>query len=180
MADLKLVIPKGNVPDWLKSVLMSVETWARNISGSCLVNASVYYDKLDLDSKDIPAGKINWPEWIIPLSLPAEDVQSVDPNYTRCSGVFCWDASGYPITGGKWYFEASMAISDAAGTITCHLMGSSEIGVVTRTGDTTMDIERSAALTMPVSDQNLYVEFKTSNASYTASFSGARLVFVPD
>jgi hypothetical protein len=179
MARLNLIIPKGNVPNWLKSIFLTIQTWARNISGDCLVDGSVVYSKLALASRVIPAGKVNWPEWHIPLALPAVDVATTDTEYARCSGVFLWDPLIYPITGGSWYFEASLAIDDAAGIVTARLMGSAEIATVTRTGETTMDLVRSTALTMPTTTENLYVELKTSNASYIGSFSGARLVFVP-
>lgn len=178
MAKLNLIIPKGDVPNWLKSIFLTIQSWARNISGDCLVDGSVEYDKLALTSRVIPAGKIKWPEWSIPLALPAVDVATADTEYSRCSGVFLWDPS-YPTTGGSWYFEASLAIDNATGTVTARLMGSAEIGVVTRTGDTTMDTVRSTALTMPTTAENLYCELKTSDIAYVGSFSGARLVFVP-
>ncbi len=180
MARLNLIIPKGNVPDWLKSILLTIQNWAWNISGDCLIDGSVEYSKLALADMVIPAGKIDWPEWHIPLALPADDAVTNLTDYSRCSGVFLWDPVSYPTTGGDWYFEASLAIDNAAGTATVRLMGSSQIVTVTRTGATTMDRVRSAALTMPTEAENLYVEFKTSSASYAASFGGARLIFVPD
>ena len=179
MARLNLIIPKGNVPNWLKSIFLTIQTWARNISGDCLVDGSVVYSKLALVSRVIPAGKVNWPEWHIPLALPAVDVATTDTEYARCSGVFLWNPIAYPTTGGTWYFEAALAIDNSAGIVTARLIGSAEVGVVTRTGETTMDVVRSNALTMPNTPENLYVEIKVSNGAYVGSFGGARLVFVP-
>jgi len=180
MAKLNLIIPKGNVPDWLKSILITIQNWARNISGDCLTEGSVEYSKLALSRGDIPPGKIDWPEWHIPLALPAMDVTTNSTNYVRCSGVFYWEPFTYPTVGGSWYFEASLAIDNAAGTVSARLMGDDEVGVITRTGTTSMDVVRSEALTMPNSAANLYCEFKVSNSAYVGSFNGAKLVFVPN
>lgn len=180
MAKLNLIIPKGSVPDWLKSILITIQNWARNISGDCLTEGSVEYNKLALTSRSVPPGKIAWPEWHIPLALPALDTVTQSTAYVRCSGVFYWDPIAYPTAGGSWHLEASIAIDNAAGITSVRLMGGSEIGSVTRTGAITMDAVRSAALTMPASADNLYCEFKVNNTAYIGSFSGARLVFVPN
>jgi hypothetical protein len=180
MAKLNLIIPKGSVPDWLKSILITIQNWARNISGDCLTNGSVDYSKLALASRSVPPGKVAWPEWHIPLALPAVDAITNSTDYTRCSGVFLWDPLAYPTVGGSWFFEVSLAIDNAAGTVSVRLMGDDEVGSVIRTGEITMDVVRSAALTMPSSAENLYCEFKVSNAAYIGSFSGARLIFVPN
>jgi len=180
MAKLNLVIPKGDVPKWLKSILLTITNWANNISGICLEDNSVAYSKLLLNSRDIPTGKIKWPEWYIPLALPAEDLVTVSTDYARCSGIFLWDPSKYPTAGGKWYFDASISIADASSTVTAQLMGETEVTTVTHTGDISMVLQRSSQLTMPSTAKNLFVNFKTSNASHYANFAGARLVFVPD
>lgn len=171
MKKLNIVTPKVAMPDWLKKVFFTIQSWANSID-------EITIDQLALFKGDIPPETIDWPEWSIPLALPADDAVTVDTAYVRCSGIFPWVPSAYP-TGGTWYFEASLAIANAAATVTAHLMGGSEICVISRTGDTTMNVVRSSALTMPTAAANLYVEFKTSNASYAASFGGARLIYVP-
>lgn len=180
MAKLNLIIPKGSVPDWLKSILITIQNWARNISGDCLTEGSVEYNKLALASRSVPPGKIGWPEWHIPLALPSLDTVTQSTDYVRCSGVFYWTPLLYPTMGGTWHLEASIAIDTAAGTVAVRLMGDDEVGAVTRTGETTMDVVRSPALTMPTSAENLYCEFKVGNAAHIGSFSGARLIFVPN
>lgn len=171
MKKLNIVTPKVAMPDWLKKAFFTIQSWANSIG-------DITIDQLALRRGDIPPKVVDWPEWGIPLALPAEDVITTSTTYVRCSGVFPWAPSIYP-AGGSWYFEASLAIANAAATVTAHLMGGSEICAVSRTGDTTMNVVRSSALTMPTTAANLYVEFKTSNSSYAASFGGARLIYVP-
>lgn len=173
MRRLNITIPKvGDMPDWLKSAFITIQSWANSIS-------NIVADQLELYRGDFPPGVIDWPEWSIPLALPAEDFVSISTSYERCSGVFQWDPIKYQAEG-DWYFEASMAIADAAQTVSVRLMGASQICELTRTGSTEMQIVRSSALTMPTLLSNLYVEIKTSSASVQASLGNARLVFVPD
>lgn len=170
MKRLNLVIPK-TVDKAIKSALIAIESWANSLR-------DITADKLELYKGDFPPGVISWPEWCIPLALPADDFISFDTAYSRCSGIFLWDPTKYP--AGTWYFEASMSIANAAQTVSVRLMGESQICELTRTGSTEMQIIRSSALTMPSKVTNLYVEMKSSSTSVQASFGNARLVFVPD
>ena len=164
----------------LRGLFFRIQNIFNNFSGQYLSGGTVTADKLLLSSGDIPAQAIAVP-WNFPLALPGEDVITASTTYVRCSGIFAWDPAAYPTTGGSWYFEASLAVNDAAAIATAHLMGISEVtnSVVTHTGDTYMTLVRSSPLTMPTSAANLYVEFHVSNSFYTASFGGARLIFVP-
>lgn len=171
-----IVPPSSEIPNWLKAAFLVIQNWAKHISGSCLLDGTVTNAKL---AGDITLSKLDWPEHHIPLSLPGTDVTTTQTSPVRCSGLFTWNPSKYPTTGGSWYFEASLGIANATATVTCRLVGSSAVGSVTHTGDTLLTLKRSTALTMPTSAVNLYVDFQTSNASYAASFGGARLVFVP-
>jgi len=172
MRRLNLIIPK-TVDEAIKKVLLEIQNWANSIR-------NITADQLELYRGDFYPGVIDWPEWHIPLALPADDYISFDTAYSRCSGIYQWDPIKYPAVG-KWYFEASMAIADAAQTVSVRLMGASQICVLTRTGSTDMQVIRSSsAITMPSELTNLYVEMKSSSTSVQASFGGARLVFVPD
>lgn len=175
---LNLLLP-GDLPEAMKKLFLAVQTWSRNINGTNLESASVVYSKLSLSTKEIPAAKINWPFEIV-LARDATDKTSTSTTYGRCSAPIAWNPSIYPTTGGKWYLECAIAISNATATVSARLMGASEIGAVTHTGGTALTLKTSTELTMPTTAQNLYVEFKTSNGSYTASFAGARLLFIPD
>jgi len=170
MKRLNLVIPK-TVDKAIKSALIAIESWANSLR-------DITADKLELYKGDFPPGVIDWPEWCIPLALPADDFISLQTTYSRCSGIFLWEPLKYP--SGTWYFEASMAIATAAQTVSVRLMGESQICALSRTGSTEMQIIRSSALTMPSKVTNLYVEIKSSSTSVQASFGNARLVFVPD
>lgn len=172
-------IPNNYDNPTLKKMFMAIQNIFKNLTGAWLKDGTVTYAKLGLSAKDIPTVKINWPEWVVPLSLPAADATTVSSAYVRCSGIFKWDPGIYPTSGGSWYFEASLAIGAAADTVTAQLMGAAEVGVVSHTGDTVLTLKRSAALTMPTSAANFSVNFKTSNTATTAYFAGARLVFVP-
>ncbi len=170
MKRLNLVIPK-TVDKAIKSALITIQSWANSLR-------DITADKLELYKGDFPPGVIDWPEWCIPLALPADDFISLQTTYSRCSGIFLWEPLKYP--SGTWYFEASMAIATAAQTVSVRLMGESQICALSRTGSTEMQIIRSSALTMPSKVTNLYVEMKSSSTGVQASFGNARLVFVPD
>ena len=169
---MNLIIPK-DIPDLLRKIFFTIQNAYNNLS-------NVTYSQLSLSANDIPLSKINLDEWHIPLALPAADATTTSTSYVRCSGIFTWDPAKFPTTGGSWYFEASLAISDAAQTVTAHLIGSAEVtgSAITRTGATSLAAVRSSALTMPTA-ASLFCEYKTSNAAATASFGGARLIFVP-
>ena len=175
-------IPGSFTPPVLKKLFMAIQNIFETFSGEYLKDGTVGYAKLNLADGDIPTSKMNWGEWHIPLALPAADVTTTSTSEVRCSGVCCWDPAVFPTAGGSWYLEASLAISDAAGTVTCRLFNATSgtaVGSVSHTGDTDLTPKRSSALTMPASAGNLYVDFKSSSGAYTATFAGARLVWVP-
>lgn len=175
-------IPGNFTPAVLKKLFLAIQNIFETFSGEYLKDGTVRYTKLNLAKGDIPTGKINWGEWHIPLALPAADVTTTSTSAVRCSGVFCWDPAVFPTSGGNWHLEAYLAISSGAGTVTCRLMNATtgaEVGSVAHTGDTNLTPKRSGVLTMPASSANLYVDFRSSSGSYTARFSGAKLVWVP-
>lgn len=180
MAKLNFVIPKG-VPDWLKTLFLQMQNWSRNMDGSDIADGTIAYSALSLATREINLQYLNRGEWIEPLALAAVDAQTVSTSYIRCSPVYYWN-SGYH-GSGSWYLETYIAISNAAGTVTVHLTdGTNEIAnsVLTHTGDNMLTTKRSSTkLTMPTTAKYLYCEFKSSSGSYTASFAGARLIFVP-
>jgi hypothetical protein len=180
MGKLNFIIPKG-VPDWMKTLFLEMQNWSRNIDGSALSTRSVPFSALGLYARDIDIGYIDRGEWAEPLALAAVDAQTVSTAYVRCSPVYYWNPSAWG--SGSWYLETYIAISNTAGTVTVHLTdGTSEItnSVLTHTDDTMLTTKRSETkLTMPTSAKYLYCEFKSSSGSYTASFAGARLIFIP-
>jgi len=89
---------------------------------------------------------------------------------------FRWDPGRF--SPGTWYFEADVAVADAAAAASVFLKGSDIIATIT-TSDTSLDIRRTAALAMPTTAQNLWVSVQTSNDRHAALLAGARLVFVP-
>lgn len=181
MRRLNLIIPK-TIDTAIKNVFIEIQNWANNIReiSPDQLSGDIPVDKLKLYRGMFPPSLVNFGEWYIPLALPADDYISFDTAYSRCSGIYQWDPIKYPAVG-KWYFEASMAIANAAQTVSVRLMGASQICVLTRTGSTDMQVIRSSsAITMPSELTNLYVEMKSSSTSVQASFGGARLVFVPD
>lgn len=179
-------IPGRFTDSVLKTLFIEIQRIFDNLSGVWLKEGSVAYSKLSIaDGEippdkvgDLPVNKIIWPQWFIPLILPAQDYTTTDTVGAAVGGYFNWDPAAYPTSGGSWYLEGSIAISDAAGTATLELHGSASVGSVTTTS-TALSLVRGTALTMPGSAQNLYCKMKTSNASYTATLAGARLVFVP-
>jgi len=126
---------------------------------------------------DVPLSKLKWLEFQIPLVLPAEQVSTTSTSGKNLGGYFAWNPSAYR-DSGKWYLEASIAISNKSGKATCLLMGSQEWGQV-ETQNTTLTIVRSATnIAMPPQAESLWIVLKTSNSSYTASLGGARLIFI--
>jgi hypothetical protein len=175
----KWIIPNEYNNAVLKKLFLAIQAAFDFFDGAWIRAATIAYSKLNLSARDIPPSKIDFGEWLIPFSSYV--TATTDTGYTICSDVFQFDPAKFP--AGAWHFEATVAIADASATVTAHLMpaGGSEVvgSPVTHTGDTSLTPKRSTALTMPSSAANLYCEFKTSNASYAASFAGAKLVFVP-
>lgn len=155
---LNLLITK-DVPESIRKLFFSVQTWARNMH--------------------VPVAKIGWPFEIV-LARDATDKTTTSTTYTRCSAPVRWNPTNYPTTDGKWYLECAVSISNASGTVYARLYGTEEIGVVSLSGTTDMQLVSSEPLTMPSIPMTVYVQFRSSSSSYTARFAGARLVFVPD
>jgi len=85
MRRLNLIIPK-TVDKAIKSALITIQSWANSLR-------DITADKLELYKGDFPPGVIDWPEWCIPLALPADDFISLQTTYSRCSGIFLWNRS---------------------------------------------------------------------------------------
>lgn len=177
MSGKKWIIPNEYNNAVLKKMFLSIQAAFDFFDGAWIRAATIAYSKLNLGAREIPPSKINFGEWLTSFSSYVTATTSI--TYVICSDVFQFDPAKFP--AGAWYFEATIAIADASATVTAHLMAASEIvgSPVTHTGNTSLTPKRSGALTMPGAAANLYCEFKTSNASYAASFAGAKLVFVP-
>ena len=180
MRRLNLIIPK-TIDTAIKNVFIEIQNWANNIReiSPDQLSGDIPVDKLKLYRGMFSPSLVNFGEWYIPLALPADDYISFDTEFSRCSGVFLFDPDNFP--PGKWYFEASMAISNASRYIYVRLQGDGKtIVTLSRTGSTEIQVVRSGVLNMPTVPANLYVEMRTNNTQAQASFGGARLVFVPD
>lgn len=118
-----------------------------------------------------------WREFVIPLVMAAPYFQTNNTEPQNVGGYFPWVPSGYP-GPGTWYFEADIAISDAAGTATARLQGDATIKTVT-TQQTGLTRVRSEATTMPAAAQNIWVQVLSSSGSYYATIAGAKLIFIP-
>lgn len=129
-----------------------------------------------LRPRTTPMGALQWREWPIPLLLPATVFQTTNTAPVDVGGLFGWNPAMFP--GGTWMLEVSMAVADTASIATATLRGAANVGTVT-TQSVALTRVRSAALAMPTTAQNLWVQLQTSNASHAASLWGARLIFVP-
>lgn len=178
MKRLNLIIPKS-VDKVMKEILLTVQTWA-NSAAAYVDTMAIPASRVEVQRGSFYTGVIDWPEWFIDLALPTEDYTTTGTTYKRCSGVWLWDSDKYP--AGDWYFEASIAIQNAGATVSARLMGDgTALKTLSKTGDTSMQIIRSATpIVMPEAMANLYVEIKTSNATYQAALGNARLIFVPN
>jgi len=126
---------------------------------------------------DVPLSKLKWVEFSIPLILPAEQVNTTSTTGKDLGGYFAWNPNAYR-DSGKWFLEASIAISNEEGTAICILKGSQEWGQV-ETQETKLTLVRSESIAMPPGPENLWIVLKTSNSSYAASLGAARLIFIP-
>lgn len=145
------------------------------VSGDIIKNGTLPGSALE--DYSVSMKKLGWREIPIPLVLPATPATTTSTTGANFGGYFAWIPSAYP-GDGKWYLEASMAISNASGTATCTLKGSSDFASVA-TQSTSLALVRSTEIKMPTSNENLWIVLKTDNSNYIASLAGARLIYVP-
>lgn len=153
-------LDKRNFPNPVEGSIIKSDT----LSGSALVNWSVAMKKLAV------------PRWHVDLCLPASAFTTTSTTFVNVGPYYRWRPGDWP--SGSWYLEATIYSGNAAATATLQLTGTAAIGSV-RTTSTSAVLVTSAALTMPTTEQNIWLQLKTDNASYAAGFLGARLVFVP-
>lgn len=163
------VSPKGGrvilpLPDWLKKALTEMMHWSEYLS----------FTSLGVKDNEIPIAKLDIGELHYPMVLPAENFTTMSTTDVNIGPYFQWVPSRFPT--GTWYLEGAIATS--GGTATLTLKGTSDITTITTT-DAGMANKRSNVLTMPETAQNLYLNLKSSNGSYTAALGGARLILVP-
>lgn len=145
------------------------------ISGSVIKVGTLHGNALgDLST---PLKKLKWAEFeFFPVSaIPVFTTTSTTD--VNIGPYFAWDPNKFP--GGSWYLEASIAIANAAAAAIVTLKGSADIGSVQTSSTALTRVRSTAALTMPSTAQNIWFAIRTNNASYAASFTGARLVYVP-
>ena len=104
--------------------------------------------------------------------------QTTSTTAVGVAGYFPWNPADFD-AGGAWYFEADIAIVDAASIATCELHGASGIIKSVTTQSTALVRVRSTEVTMPATATDMWIKLKTSNASHTASLGGAKLIFKP-
>lgn len=130
-----------------------------------------------LQSRSISMNKLAWLEHVIPLAMPAPNYQTASTDPANVGGYFPWHPQKFP--GGKWYLEADIAISNAAGTVTCQLVSGSVLKAVTTNQTGLQRIRSETEVTMPAEAANVWIQVFSSNASYTLTLGGAKLIFVP-
>jgi hypothetical protein len=157
-----------DITQYLVKFKYELELWANgNINGSDIYKATV------------PPDKLTWREVPIPLVLPASPYETVNTTGVNVGAYFRWNPTNFPTnTGGLWYLEATIYSENAAATATCTITGSADFGTAA-TAEITPQRIRSSALTMPTAAQNIWVKLKTSDGTYKAYLSGARLIYVP-
>ena len=158
----KIEIP---MPQWFKGYLLKIQNYLKYMS---LAN-------LNIPNKSIPLAKIDMGEIHFPLCLPASNFTTTKTAGDNIGGYFLWHPNNFP-SGGKWYLEASLAISNANGTATLTLKGSSDVKELTTKSTAMVNVREP--VDMPASGQTLYLNLKTSSASYTAALGGVRLIMV--
>ena len=165
-----ITIPKiGKVeipmPQWFKGYLLKIQNYLKFLS----------FANLYVPNRSIPIAKLDIGEIHFPLCLPASNYTTTSTSGANIGAYFYWNPAAFP--SGKWYLEASMAISNANGTATLTLKGSTDVKVLTTKLVGMTNIREQ--VTMPETAQNLYLNFKSSSTSYTAALGGARLILIP-
>lgn len=165
-----ITIPKiGKVeipmPQWFKWYLMKIQNYLKFLS----------FANLNVPNRSIPIAKLDIGEIHFPLCLPASNYTTTSTSGANIGAYFSWNPAAFPT--GKWYLEASLAISNANGTATLTLKGATDVKTLT-TSDVGMTNKREQ-ITMPESGQTLYLNLKSSSSSYTAALGGARLILIP-
>ena len=153
-------LDKRNFPNPLEGSIIKLGT----LPGSALIDWTVALKKLAV------------PRWHVDLCLPASAFTTTSTAFVNIGPYYRWRPGDWP--SGSWYLEATIFSGNAAATATLQLTGTAAIGSVSTTS-TSAVLVTSAALTMPNTEQNIWLQLKTDNASYAAGFLGARLVFVP-
>lgn len=149
---------------------------AGTLHGNALQDNSVD-GGLKLGDVSTPLKKLKWAEFeVFPVAaIPvATTTSTTDINV---GPYFAWDPNKFP--GGSWYLEASIATANAAAKAIVTLKSSTDIGNVETSQTALTRVRGTAALTMPATAQNIWFAIRTNNASYAASFAGARLIYVP-
>lgn len=129
-----------------------------------------------INNESISMRKLRWREHVIPLVMAAPIYQTTLTTFQNIGGYFPWDPVKFP--GGIWHLEADMAIANAAARAEVQITTGTVIMTLT-TAATGITRVRSAALAMPASAANLWIQARTNNASHAASVAGAKLIFVP-
>lgn len=128
--------------------------------------------------RSVPMNTLEWREHVIPLVMAAPNFQTTSTTAVNIGGYFPWDPAKYPSDGGTWHLEADIAIQNVAATAICELNAGAVLKAVT-TISTSLTRERSDAIEMPSNATNLWVSFRSSSGSYTATLGGAKLIFIP-
>ena len=103
-----------------------------------------------------------------PIVLATQNT-STSTSYVASSGLFYWDESEWTSATKTVYWESTMKSSNASGIAYAQLYTGSEIAVVSVTG-TTLSKIRSSSIS-PTEHTNHYCQFKSNNASYTATIN---------
>lgn len=149
---------------------------AGTLHGNALQDSSVD-GGLKLGDLSTPLKKLKWAEFeVFPIcAIPVFTTTSITD--VNVGPYFAWDPNKFP--GGSWYLEASIAVANAAAAAIVTLKGSADVGSVQTSVTSLTRVRSTTALTMPTTAQNIWFAIRTNNASYAASFAGARLIYIP-
>lgn len=159
----KIEIP---MPQWFKGYLLKIQNYLKYLS---LAN-------LNVPNRSIPLAKLDIGGIHFPLCLPASNFTTTKTAGDNIGGYFAWSPGNFP-GDGRWYLEASLAISNANGTATLTLKGASDVKVLTTNSTAMVNVREP--VDMPTSGQTLYLNLKTSSTSYMAALGGVRLIYMP-
>lgn len=146
------------------------------LHGNALIDSSVD-GQAKLADFSTNLKKLKWAEFeIFPVcAIPVFTTTSTTD--VNVGPYFAWDPNKFP--GGSWYLEASIAVANAAAAAIVTLKSAADVGSVQTSATSLTRVRGTAALTMPTTAQNIWFAVRTNNASYAASFAGARLIYVP-
>ncbi len=179
MSYLQIVLVKrqkdGSISvESLNEELLNIQHAVNNISAQNFPNRVNGDDILNTDS--LSMGRLKQNRFDIPLLLPASAFSTTSTTGINVGGLWRFNPTDY--YGGTWYLAGTIATANVAATATLELWGASALGSISTVSTSGVWV-KSSVLTMPVTETDLLLKLKTSNASYSAYVYNAYLLYVP-